>query len=151
MVIYLKDEPIPWTLKDSNKIGKDTISQGCHTSWWRHQMETSSALLALCAGNSPVTGEFPSQRPVTRSFDVLYHLRLNKQLSKHSWGWWFETPSRSLWRYCKVYLNPDIVKKIILEVVRYIARFHVILSTTRQMTIFQANCIQSKTESQCMP
>ena len=25
-------------------------------SWWRHQMETSSALLALCAGNSPVTG-----------------------------------------------------------------------------------------------
>ena len=38
--------------------------------WWRHQMETFSALLALCAGNSPVTGEIPSQRPVTRSFDV---------------------------------------------------------------------------------
>ena len=28
-------------------------------SWWRHQMETFSALLALCAGNSPVPGEFP--------------------------------------------------------------------------------------------
>ena len=40
------------------------------SSWWRHQMETFSALLALCAGNSPVNGEFPSQRPVTRSFDV---------------------------------------------------------------------------------
>ena len=39
-------------------------------TWWRHQMETFSALLALCAGNSPVTGEFPSQRPVTRSFDI---------------------------------------------------------------------------------
>ena len=39
-----------------------------HIPWWRHQMETFSALLALCAGNSPVTGEFPSQRPVTRSF-----------------------------------------------------------------------------------
>ena len=39
-------------------------------AWWRHQMETFSAFLALCAGNSPVTGEFPSQRPVTRSFDV---------------------------------------------------------------------------------
>ena len=39
-------------------------------SWWRHQMETFSALLALCAGNLPVTGESPSQRPVTRSFDV---------------------------------------------------------------------------------
>ena len=38
-------------------------------SWWRHQMETFSALLAICAGNSPVPGEFPTQRPVTRSFD----------------------------------------------------------------------------------
>ena len=41
-------------------------------SWWRHQMETFSALLAICAGNSPVPGEFPSQRPVTRSFDVFF-------------------------------------------------------------------------------
>ena len=49
--------------------------------WWRHQMETFSALLALCAGNSPDTGEFPSQRPVTRSFDVLFDLRMNKRLS----------------------------------------------------------------------
>ena len=55
----------------------------------------------LC-GDSPVTGEFPSQRPVTRSFDVFFDLRLNKQLSKQSWGWWFETPSRSLWRHCNV-------------------------------------------------
>ena len=49
----------------------------CHhwfRSWWRHQMETFSALLALCARNSLVTGEFPSQRPVTRSFDVLIDL-----------------------------------------------------------------------------
>ena len=28
-------------------------------AWWRHQMETFSALLAICAGNSPVAGEFP--------------------------------------------------------------------------------------------
>ena len=34
-------------------------------TWWRHQMETFSALLAICAGNSPVTGEFPAQRPAT--------------------------------------------------------------------------------------
>ena len=53
-------------------------------SWWRHQMEAFSALLALCAGNSPVTGEFPSQRPVTRSFDAFFDLRLNKRLSKQS-------------------------------------------------------------------
>ena len=45
-------------------------------------METFSALLAICAGNSPVSGEFPAQRPVTRSFDIILGLRLNKQLSK---------------------------------------------------------------------
>ena len=69
-------------------------------TWWRHQMETLPALLALCAGNSPVTNKFPSQRPVTRSFDVFFDLRLNKWLSKQSWGWWFETPSCSSWRHC---------------------------------------------------
>ena len=49
---------------------------------WRHQMETFSALLAICAGNSPVSGEFPAQRPVTLSFDVFFDLRLSKRLSK---------------------------------------------------------------------
>ena len=68
-------------------------------AWWRHQMETFSALLAICAGNSPVPGEFPTQRPVTRSFDVYFDLRPNKWLSKQSWGWWFETLSCSLWRH----------------------------------------------------
>ena len=68
-------------------------------AWWRHQMETFSALLAICAENSPVPGEFPAQRPVTRSFDVLFDLRPNKRLGKQSWGWWSETPSSSLWRH----------------------------------------------------
>ena len=91
--------------------------------WWRHQMKTFSALLAICAGNSPDTiwchwatvskpvwsvvtalpifpCEFATQRPVTRSFGVFFDLRLNKRLSKQSWGWWFETLSRSLWRHC---------------------------------------------------
>ena len=45
-------------------------------------MEKISALLAICAGNSPVSGEFPAQRPVTRSFDIIFDLRLNKQLSE---------------------------------------------------------------------
>ena len=68
-------------------------------AWWRHQMETFSALLALCAGHSPVPGEFPTQRPVTRSFDVYFDLRPNKRLGKQSWGWWFQTLSWSLWRH----------------------------------------------------
>ena len=45
-------------------------------------------------------GDFPTQRPVTRSFDVFFDLGLNKRLSKQPWGWWFETPSWSLWRHC---------------------------------------------------
>ena len=71
-------------------------------TWWRPHMETLYALLAICAGNSPVTGEFPSQRSVTRSFDVFFDLHLNKRLSKQSWGWWFETPSRPSWRHRNV-------------------------------------------------
>ena len=63
-------------------------------------METFSALLAISAGNSPVPGEFPTQRPVTWSFDIFLDLRLNKWLSKQSWGWLFETLSRPLWRQC---------------------------------------------------
>ena len=46
-------------------------------------MEKFSALLALCAGNSSASGEFPSQRPVTGSFGVFFHLCLNKRLSNH--------------------------------------------------------------------
>ena len=75
-------------------------SHRCMT--WRHQMETFSALLAFCAGNSPITGDFPAQRPVTQSFDVFFDLRLNRQLSKQRRHRWFETPSRSLWRHCKM-------------------------------------------------
>ena len=71
-------------------------------SWWRHQMKTLSAQLAICAGNSPVTGEFTAQRPVTRSFDVFFDLRLNKWLSKQWWCWWVETPSRPLWCHCNI-------------------------------------------------
>ena len=65
----------------------------------RHQMETFFAT-GFCAGNSPVTREFPSQRPVTRSFDLFFGLRLNQQLNKQLRRRWFETPSRSLWRHC---------------------------------------------------
>ena len=51
-------------------------------TWWLHQMETFSTLLAFCEGNSPVTG--------CLMFSLICALK--KQLSKQSWGWWFETP-----------------------------------------------------------
>ena len=66
------------------------------TSWWHHQMETFSAL-------------FPSQRPVMQCFDVSFDLCLNKQLRKQSWGWWFETPSSSLWCHCNVLDNESLL------------------------------------------
>ena len=88
-ILWDSGEQIYWA--HGNKLIHRNFNQ--NRTGWRHQMETFSALLALCAGNSPVTGEFPSQRPVTRSFDVFFDLRLNKRLSKQWWGWWFETPS----------------------------------------------------------
>ena len=63
-------------------------------------MKTFSALLAIGAGNSPVPGEFPAQRPVTQNFNVFIDLRLIKRLSKQSRGWWFETLLCPLWRHC---------------------------------------------------
>ena len=50
-------------------------------------------------------GEFPAQRPVTRSFDVFFDLSLNKRLCKQSRRWWFETPLRSLWCHSNVIQN----------------------------------------------
>ena len=61
----------------------------------------------LC-GNSPVTGEFPSQRLVTRSFDVFFDLRLNKRFSKQSRRRWFEASSGTLWRHCNGYRNKEL-------------------------------------------
>ena len=59
--------------------------------WWRHQWKHFSASPAICSWNSPVYGEFPTQGPATRSFEVFFDLCLNEQLSKHSWGWWLDT------------------------------------------------------------
>ena len=58
------------------------VPYGDGIPWWRRQMETFSALLAICAGNSPVPGEFPAQRSVTQSFNVFFDLPSNKRLSK---------------------------------------------------------------------
>ena len=100
-----------WVSVDQFLIFFRITSLALWQSWWRHQMETFYALLALCVGNSPVAGEFPSQRPVTRSFDVFFGLRLNKRLSKQSRGWWFEAPLRPLRRHCNDHMiTPSPVK-----------------------------------------
>ena len=62
------------------------MQETCIDSWWRHEMETFSALLAICAENSPVPGEFPAQRPVTRSFDVLICIWINGWVNSRDAG-----------------------------------------------------------------
>ena len=89
----------------------DVESVSITFSWDTSFMMTSSngnvfRVIGLCAGNSPVTGEFPTQRPVTRSFDASFDVHLKKRLSKQPWGWWIETLSWSLWRQC----NGSLVK-----------------------------------------
>ena len=63
-----------------------------------HMMTSSNGNIFRVTG--PLCEEFTTQRPVTRSFDVFFDLCLNKRLGKQLLDWWFETPSRSLWRHC---------------------------------------------------
>ena len=71
-------------------------------SWWRHQMETFSALLAICEDihRSPVNS--PDKGHWRGASMFFFYLPLDIRLSKQSWGWWFETLSRSLWRHRNV-------------------------------------------------
>ena len=100
VIFFCQERPIRWSIMIQNQRG-DILSPDCRLwykisrpsmyifmshksptfrgslwSWWRHRMETFSALLALCAGNSPVPVNSPYKRPVTRSFDVFFDLRL---------------------------------------------------------------------------
>ena len=80
------------------------MNQSKQTKTKQNNMMTSSngnifRVTGHLCGNLPITGEFPAQRPVTRSFDVFFDLCPYKRLSKQSWGWWFETLSRPLWRH----------------------------------------------------
>ena len=111
------------------------------THWGRvENMMTSSngnisALLAICAGNSPVSGEFPAQRPETRGFDVFFDLRLNKRLSRQSWGWWLETLSCTLWRQSNEETFSNVFSSMKMSAFQF--RFHWSLFLRVQLTIFQ--------------
>ena len=73
-------------MQDLNIHSKTKLNKTMCISWWRHQMETFSASRALCAGNSPVTGEFPAQRLVTRSFDVFFCVWINSWINNREAG-----------------------------------------------------------------
>ena len=93
-VVAWSHQAITWTNVDQD-------------SWHNHMasMMTSSngnifRITGHLCGEFTGPGEFPTQRPVTRSFGVFFDLRPNRRLSKHRWGWWFEMPSCPLWRHC---------------------------------------------------
>ena len=102
-----------------------------HKAWSSIEDMMTSSNGNIFRVTGPLCGEFtgpsevPAQRPVTQSFDVFFDLRLNKRLSKQSWGWWFETPSWSLWRHC----NGGAL--LFFKVIRQISRSHG--STNRQI------------------
>ena len=104
-----------WNLSVAGCWANLAVVLGLLFTWWRYPVETFSALLAICAGNSPVPGEFSAQRPVTRSFGVFFDLCLNKRLNKQSWGWWFEIPSRPLWRHCNDSISYSIRSLLLLS------------------------------------
>ena len=68
-------------------------------AWWRLKREHFPRYWPFYEGNPLATGGFPSQRLMTRSFDVFCDLRLNKRLRKQSRRRWFKTRSCSLWRH----------------------------------------------------
>ena len=97
---------------DLCELVQQSLMNGMSPEGWQHlkyaMMTSSNGSIFRVTGpsctdefaRSPGTDEFPTQRPVTRSFDEFFYMRLNKPLSKQSWGWSFETPSRPLWRHC---------------------------------------------------
>ena len=109
-------------------------------------METVSALLVICAGNSPVIGEIPAQRPVTQSFYVFFDLRLDTRLSKQWWSWWFETPSCPLWRYCN---NPCVLNLFYYILLIWVP-FHQSLVRERQLMFHLSGINRLITIRTCM-
>ena len=99
-------EPSPSTkhrsIKQFWRIQDDVIKWKLFPRYWTHR-----------EGNPPVTGGFPSERPVMPSFGAFFDLRLNKRLSKQSRRQWFGTPSRSLWRHCNAFAHNPWVLPII--------------------------------------
>ena len=99
-----------WNFNQNKKcIWKYCLPNGCHFVQGVNELIQNTRLMMTSSNGNifrvtgllcgEFTGEFPTQRPVTRSFDVFFDLRMNKSLSKQSWGWWSETPSSSLWRH----------------------------------------------------
>ena len=96
VTFYTPRAPGKITTKAKRIVSTNDYEQCMKTSWNGNIFRVTGPL----CGEFTSPGEFPTQRPVTRSFDVFFDLRLNKRWSIQPWAWWFETPSRSSWRQC---------------------------------------------------
>ena len=83
-----------WQVHDSNPL----MSHHDDVIKWKHFFRVTGLLCREFTGHRWIPPH--AQRPVTRGLDAFFDIRINKRLSKQSWGWWSEKPSRSLWRQC---------------------------------------------------
>ena len=102
MKLWMAWEVLPWLVKCQELVVEVFIWSGLFHPTMVSLMTSSNANIFHITGPLSITGEFPSQRPVTWSFDIFFDLHLNKQLSKQLWVGWFETPWHSLWCHFNV-------------------------------------------------
>ena len=126
------ENPIPWalvTLSMGTLENTEFQSGNIIPPSFSYRMMTSSngnifRVTSPLWGNPSVTGGFPTQRSVTRSFEVFFDLRLNKRLSKQSIRRWIETSSRSLWRHCNELKHP-YMKSILFPILWFYGKYFV--------------------------
>ena len=92
-------------LKSQNSTGSGNCPGTQKPSHWTDDVIKWKHSFPRCWGGPPVTGGFPSQRPVTRSFDIFFDVCMTKRLSKQSRCRWFEAPWHSLWRHCNALIT----------------------------------------------
>ena len=104
----------------------------------------------------PLCREFTGRRwsPCTKASDAelwcFFDLRPNKRLSKQSWGWWFETPSRPLWRHCNGWVDQYLIK---LHACRCCRQCILCVGSISYLYILSSNfrrCVACKVSSQIL-
>ena len=92
-------------------------------------METFSALLAIYTGNSPVPGDFHTQRPVTRSFDIFICVWIN--------GWVNNGEAGDLRRY-RAHYDVTVMNTGMMSVTRWGRVTHIYVSQLRHNFLIMA-------------
>ena len=108
MGLLLSDQPVKFRVEGYNPHDKSSVWP-CN---YFHDDVIKWKYFPRCCPFVRGIHRWPVKRPVTRSFNVFFDLRLNKRLSKQWWGRWFETPSRPLWRHG----NGSVVRPLFVNI-----------------------------------